>query len=122
MIQTYLNVLKNHYADFNGRARRRDYWTFVLGFIAIMVVFNILTLVLGRIPVVGTIVSLAGALVALAHLVPTIAAGVRRMHDIGKPGWFIVLSFIPLVNFYYIYLAVQDSQAGENEHGANPKA
>ena len=116
MIQTYLNVLKNHYADFNGRARRRDYWTFVLGFIAIMVVFNILTLVLGRIPVVGTIVSLAGALVALAHLVPLIAAGVRRMHDVGKPGWFII---IPL---YSLYLALQDSQASENEHGANPKA
>ena len=116
MIQTYLNVLKNHYADFNGRARRRDYWTFVLINFAIIVVLMVLA------NAVASFFSIIQGLFSLAILVPTIAAGVRRMHDIGKPGWFIVLSFIPLVNFYYIYLAVQDSQAGENEHGANPKA
>lgn len=95
------------YATFEGRARRSEYWYFCLfGFIV--------SLLLGWIPVVGM-------LIGLALLLPSIAVFVRRMHDIGKSGWWYLLVFVPLVNLVLIYFAILDSQTGTNEYGANPK-
>lgn len=62
-----------------------------------------------------------GIILGLALLVPTLAVGARRLHDIGKSGWFLLLGLIPLVNFYLIYLLAQDGVPGANEYGANPK-
>lgn len=83
------------YAKFDGRARRSEYWWFYL-----------LSNVVCCIPVIGMIV-------VWACIVPMIAVGWRRMHDIGKPGWFV------LIPFYSLYLAAQPS-VGPNEFGAAP--
>ncbi len=106
-MEWYLKVVKDNYANFNGRARRKEYWMFVL--------FNmIISFVLGF---VGGLIDFPyiSSIYSLAVLVPSIAVGVRRMHDVGKSGWFL------LIPFYNLYLAVQDSEAGSNEYGANPK-
>lgn len=102
----YIKVLQN-YANFNGRARRSEYWYFVL--------FNFLiSIVLGFIG--GAIgFELIGTLYSLAVLLPSLAVAVRRMHDVGKSGWFI------LIPIYNLILACTDSQVGENEYGPNPK-
>jgi len=102
----YIKVLQN-YANFNGRARRSEYWYFVL--------FNFLiSIVLGFIG--GAIgFELIGTLYSLAVLLPSLAVAVRRMHDVGKSGWFI------LIPIYNLILACTDSQAGDNEYGPNPK-
>ena len=102
----YIKVLQN-YANFNGRARRSEYWYFVL--------FNfIISIVLGFIA--GAIgFELLVTLYSLAVLIPSIAVGVRRMHDVGKSGWFI------LIPIYNLVLACTDSLAGDNEYGPNPK-
>jgi uncharacterized membrane protein YhaH (DUF805 family) len=103
----YLKVLQN-YATFNGRARRSEYWYFFL--------FNIIiSFVVGFICGILEIPQLANVY-SLALLVPSIAVGVRRMHDVGKSGWFI------LIPIYNLVLACTEGTQGENEYGADPKA
>ena len=110
----WLRNLKEHYADFNGRARRKQFWMFIL----FNVIFGIVFLILAQL--VSFLAILSG-LFSLAVLVPTIAVGVRRLHDIGKSGWFYLLILVPFANFWLIYLLATDSQPGTNEYGANPK-
>lgn len=113
-MEWYLKVLKQHYADFNGRARRQEYWMYTLFNIIALVVLVILTKV-------SSIFGILYAIYALGTLLPSLAVTVRRLHDIGKSGWFVLISLIPIVSLYLIYLLVQDSQPGTNEYGANPK-
>lgn len=103
----YFKVLQN-YANFSGRARRSEYWYFVL--------FNfIISLVLGFVGVAINFEFL-GNIYSLAVLIPSLAVAVRRMHDVGKSGWFI------LIPIYNLILACTDSQPGDNEYGPNPKS
>jgi len=87
----YLAVLKN-YAGFSGRARRKEYWTFVL----FNVIFSIVALILDYL--VGTVV-LFIILYALAVLIPGIAVLVRRLHDVGKSGWWYFISLVLAISF-----------------------
>jgi len=103
----YLKVLQN-YAIFSGRARRSEYWYFVLFNLIITVVLALLGLLMET-----TILS---NIYTFAVLVPSIAVGVRRMHDVGKSGWFL------LIPIYNLILACTDGTQGDNEYGANPKS
>lgn len=116
----YLKVLKQ-YADFNGRARRKEYWMFVLFNIIFSIVAMILDNILG-IAIGGIGYGLLYGLYVLAVLIPSIAVAVRRLHDIGKSGWMILISLIPLIGaIWLLVLLVTDSNSGENEYGPNPK-
>jgi len=106
-MEWYLVVLKK-YAEFNGRARRKEFWMFILINLIISIVFNILASI-------ASFFSIIGLLYSLAVLVPNIAVGVRRMHDTGRPGWWII---IPIINIIY---ACEDSKPGPNQYGPNPK-
>jgi uncharacterized membrane protein YhaH (DUF805 family) len=115
----YLGVLRK-YAEFKGRARRREYWMFVLFNIIISVVLSIIDRVIGN-PEMG--LGILGTLYALAVLVPSIAVGVRRLHDTNRSGWWLLISLIPCIGFVVLLIfMVQDSQAGDNQYGLNPKA
>ncbi|MBF0519479.1 MAG: DUF805 domain-containing protein [Nitrospirae bacterium] len=105
----YLAVLKK-YAVFNGRARRKEYWMFIL--------FNfIISFLLGFIEgLVGSSYGILSKIYNLAVMLPAIAAGIRRMHDVGKSGWFV------LIPFYNLYLAVSEGTKGDNRYGPDPKA
>lgn len=117
----YLMALKK-YAEFQGRAQRKEYWMFTL--------FNFLAMVL--LGVVGALLGGGGegglgdvlqGLYGLGVLVPGIAVTVRRLHDIGKSGWWGLVALIPLIgSLILIYFAVKDSQPESNEYGPNPKA
>lgn len=102
----YLKVLKQ-YADFSGRARRSEYWYFALFNVLISFGIGIIAALL-NFPLLGTLYS-------LAVLIPGIAVAVRRMHDVGKSGWFI------LIPIYNIILAFTDGDSGDNKYGPNPK-
>lgn len=111
----YIKVLKN-YAKFDGRAQRAEFWYFVL--------FNILIsfaigFVAGILAVsnesLGKIAGVAGNLYSLGVLIPSIAVGVRRMHDTNHSGWWYIL---PIVNLIF---ACTDSDPGPNRFGPNPK-
>jgi len=105
----YLKVLKQ-YADFNGRSRRKEYWMFFLinFIISYTISFIAVFLDIYSLEILSTIYS-------LAVLVPSIAVGVRRMHDVGKSGWYL------LIPIYNLILACTDSEAGPNKWGQNPK-
>lgn len=102
----YLHVLKN-YANFNGRARRKEYWMFFL--INILISFGLAG--------VGGIFELEilSTIYTFAVLIPSIAVAVRRMHDVDKSGWFIL---IPIYNFI---LGVTEGTKGSNQYGNDPK-
>ncbi|WP_298448895.1 DUF805 domain-containing protein [uncultured Marinobacter sp.] len=116
----YLQVLKK-YAVFNGRARRAEYWWFVL--------FNIIiSLALGAIDgVTGTFspeagLGLLGGLYTLAVLLPSLAVTVRRLHDTGRSGWWFLMVFVPLIGaIVLLVFMVLDSKPGQNQYGPNPK-
>ena len=116
----YLKVLKQ-YADFNGRARRKEYWMFVLFNMIFAIVAMILDNILG-IAIEGVGYGPLYGLYALAVLIPGLAVGVRRLHDVGKSRWMILLALIPLIGaIWLIVLMVTDSNPGENQYGQNPK-
>jgi uncharacterized membrane protein YhaH (DUF805 family) len=101
------------YATFSGRARRSEYWYFALFSFVVGLVTSILDGILGT----GFLYILS----ALALLVPSLAVGVRRLHDISKSGWLLLVGLIPFVGFIVLIVwFVQDSH-GPNEHGPSPK-
>ncbi|MFN2547855.1 MAG: DUF805 domain-containing protein [Myxococcales bacterium] len=111
----YVEVLKK-YADFSGRARRRDYWMFVLINFLIACALGVLGMMFRGAAVLSWLYS-------LAVLVPSLAVAVRRMHDIGKSGWWLLIGFIPLVGAIILLVwACTDGERGDNEYGPDPKS
>ncbi|MCL4117892.1 UNVERIFIED_CONTAM: hypothetical protein GTU68_045002 [Idotea baltica] len=112
----YLKVLKQ-YADFTGRARRKEYWMFVLINILISWTFVLLDYIAGT-----TIFDSINTIYSIAILVPSVAVAVRRLHDIGNSGWYYLLVFIPIIGWIWLLiLFVTDSESGTNKWGPNPK-
>lgn len=109
MIEYYLAPWKK-FADFNGRARRSEYWWFVLGNTIIQYALIGIGTYLG----INAII-LASTVFSFVVLIPSIAAIVRRMHDVGKSGWYC------LIPIYNLILAFTDSEPGTNQYGPNPK-
>ncbi|MCR5455054.1 MAG: DUF805 domain-containing protein [Bacteroidales bacterium] len=116
-MQEYLNVIKNHYADFEGRARRREYWMFFLFNFLIAMVLSFLAT-----KTESMLVNIVSTLYSLAVLLPGIAVGIRRLHDTGKSGWYLLIGLIPFVGaIILIVFFIMDSQPGDNQYGPNPK-
>ncbi|WP_433168765.1 DUF805 domain-containing protein [Kribbella sp. CA-247076] len=122
-MQWYIDVLKK-YAVFSGRARRKEYWMFVLFNVIVSIILSILDRALGL--TYGSGASQSGwlsTIYSLAVLIPSIAVGVRRMHDTNRSGWWILINLIPCVGFiWFIVLAAQEGTAGDNQYGPDPKA
>ena len=116
----YLSVLKK-YAVFSGRSRRKEYWMFILfnsiAGIAAVLLDNVL---FGVAPdAIGPL----GGVYSLAVLIPSLAVSVRRLHDVGKSGWFLLIALIPAIGaIWLLVLMCIDGEPGENRFGANPKA
>jgi len=107
--------------DFNGRARRKEFWMFALFNAIFFTVIIILDKVLGKYFIVFKFSPLS-MLFLLATSAPTLAVSVRRLHDVGKSGWMRLIIFIPLIGFIWILvLMVSDGNPGENQYGQNPK-
>ena len=116
----YLEVLKK-YIVFDGRARRKEYWYFVLFNIIISVVLSFVDNLIGTVNV-DTGAGMIGGVYSLAVLIPGLAVSVRRLHDTGRSGWWLLLIFIPIIGWIALLVFnVQDSQPEANEYGSNPK-
>ncbi len=97
------------YAELDGRARRQEYWMFLLINIGISVVLSIFSGILGM-------------LYSLAVFVPSITVGVRRLHDTGRSGWWLLIGLIPAIGtLIVLVLMALEGDMGRNEYGADPK-
>lgn len=105
----YVGVLKK-YAEFNGRARRKEYWMF---FLFSLIISMVITYGIGMVS--SSLAGILSLVYSLGVLCPSIAVGVRRMHDTNHSGWWLL---VPLVNLVF---ACTEGTPGPNEYGPNPK-
>ena len=132
----WLECFTKHYADFSGRARRREYWGTMLFNVLIQIGLNIIlsivsTILFSSIEINGEVTfsplffllpDIPIYIYGLVWLLPGLAVAVRRLHDIGKSGWNLLWILLPIVGaIMLIYWYCQDSQPEENKWGANPK-
>ena len=116
----YLNVLKQ-YAVFKGRARRKEYWFFILFNLIASVVLTAIDFMTGLLDAELGIGLLSG-LYSLAVLVPSLAVTVRRLHDTDRSGWWLLIGLVPLLGaIVLLVFMLLDGTPGDNQHGANPK-
>ena len=131
IIESFRRVLTHHYADFKGRAPRTEFWRYILVYLVISILLDILG------------IRLLSTVVGLALLVPTLAITVRRLHDVGKSGWLVLIPIVPafltlslfylswllgvvfalatvLCSAYLIYLYVLPGMVGPNQFGPDP--
>lgn len=121
-MEWYLKVVRDNYANFTGRARRKEYWMFAL-FNGIFIIG--IMLVSGGIAAATDMPAIMGLymIYALGVLVPSLAVVVRRLHDVGKSGWFYLIGLIPLIGPIWIFvLLVTEGDTGPNQYGPDPKA
>lgn len=128
----YLTVVRDNYANFQGRARRKEYWMFMLVHIIIWLVLYLIIAIfspseeallngasLGFIPML-----MSGLLLIyiLATLVPTLAVTARRLHDTDRSGWWQLLNLIPLLSLIVLVFTILEGTRGDNRFGPDPKA
>jgi len=101
------NLTTAAYADFRGRASRSEYWWFYLFSALVLFAAVVIDLLLLN-------------LVALALFIPTLATSVRRLHDVGRSGWWLLLGALPFGGFIILYWSVRASDPGANRYGEGP--
>jgi uncharacterized membrane protein YhaH (DUF805 family) len=118
LLENYLAVLYK-YTVIEGRARRKEFWQFLLVNLIVGFVLGIF----GAIPVLGQLFRLVASLFSLAIMVPNFTVGVRRLHDRDKSGWFLLIMLIPLVGgIILLVFCAMEGTHGNNKYGADPKA
>lgn len=109
----FIDPVKNHYADFSGRASRKDYWMFALVYVILSAIVAVIEGVLH--------INFLGIIFALIVLVPVLAIGARRLHDTGLSGWWQLLSLIPVAGaLILMVLLVRKGEESANKYGMNP--
>lgn len=119
-MEWYVKVLR-HYGDFKGRARRKEYWMFFL----YNVLFSMGAMMLDHafdLTYEGVEYGPIYIGYGFGMIIPQIAVVVRRLHDIGKAGWMILVVLIPFIGgIWLLFMLATNSQPGENQYGPNPK-
>ena len=109
----FFQALKQ-FADFKGRARRKEYWMFYLFYIVFYIILSMIDMALGTF--IHTFVF------AIALLIPSISIAARRLHDTGRTGWWQLILFVPLIGFIVMLIFLVQDSHDDNEYGPNPKA
>lgn len=122
LIDWFKKVVLNNYVNFEGRARRKEYWNYLLVYLAIYI--SLYIVVFAAASVSGTIAGIISVLLiifALGMLIPSLGVAVRRLHDVDKSGWFLLLNLVPFGGFYVLYLLITEGTIGTNQYGNDPK-
>ncbi len=115
----YLMALKK-YATFSGRAQRSEYWFFILFYLIGFILLAVIDGIIGTLsPEVG--IGILSGIFMLIHILPSIGVSVRRLHDIGKSGWWYFLVIIPLVGPIVLLIFMATDSKEDNQYGPNPK-
>lgn len=116
----FIGVFKKAF-NFSDRSRRTEYWMFTLIAIIISIALTVIDAVVGLELAEG--VGILSTLFSLLIIIPGLSLTVRRLHDIGKSGWWVLITLIPLVGVIVLLVfTVKDSEPSSNEYGMNPKA
>ena len=115
----YLGVLKK-YAVFSGRAQRAEYWYFTLFNMIATIILMLLDVMLGTFDA-QTGHGLLSGIYALAVFIPSLAVSVRRLHDIGKSGWWLLIALIPIIGIILLIVWFATDSKEDNQYGKNPK-
>jgi len=114
----YLGIAIKKFADFNGRARRKEFWYFFLA----NVVINTALWILSAVPILGWLFIIVAWVFSLAVIIPNLAIGVRRLHDTNRTGLWLLLALIPLVGAIILIIwAATEGTHGSNQYGPDPK-
>jgi len=115
LINYWKKVVLENYANFEGRARRAEFWWYVLAGICISIVLNILA-------AIASVLVILSLIYGLGVLIPGIAVGIRRLHDTDKSGWWLLIGIIPLVGaiVLIVFFATEGTRA-PNQWGPSPK-
>lgn len=110
----YYGLFWKNFFNFDGRSRRAEYWYALLGIVLTSFVVGIIAGLLG--------IGLLSSIWELVILIPSIAISIRRLHDIGKSGWWVLINFIPLIGFIVLLVwACKEGDHGDNAYGPDPK-
>lgn len=121
-IESVMKTIQENYCNFNGRARRSEYWWFCLANVIVSFVLSIVGGLLAAMTDIKVLPIILSIIYSLAVLLPGIGLVVRRLHDIGKSGWYYFIGLIPCVGAILLIIwFCQDSQQGPNEYGDSPK-
>ena len=130
-MEWYLKVMRDNYTNFSGRARRKEYWMFSLVYVIILTGCTVLDNVLGTVFMMdaGPLGEIsmgygwAYTICGLLHFIPGMALGVRRLHDLGKSGWFYLILLIPFIGVAWLLIIFCfEGKKEDNKYGPNPKA
>ena len=130
-MEWYLKVMRDNYTNFSGRARRKEYWMFTLVYVIILIACTVLDNVLGTVFMIdggplgeismgyGWVYTICG----LVHFIPGLALVVRRLHDLGKSGWFYLIILFPIIGalVLLVFFCIE-GQKEDNKWGPDPKA
>ncbi len=113
----FKNCISNDYANFNGRARRSEFWYFTLfNLLTIILIYIFSNLIFGE-----EFASILNILISLLLFTPTIAVTIRRLHDVNLSGWFIAIQVIPFGGLFLLIKFCQDGDRHTNKYGTDPK-
>jgi len=120
---SYVNKAFRHYLIFRGRARRKEYWSWMLFYTAAyLLTFGLIGALEGDTSPPALFLSLLALIVFVLFIPPTIAVSVRRLHDTGRSGLWFLLNFVPLGSLVLLLFYLQRGQPGENRYGPDPRA
>ena len=118
LIDNFKQVVTSKYADFKGRADRKEYWLFVLAMIVISLVLGLFTSLFAKIKLLYILFAVLSGAVSLALLIPSLAVTVRRLHDIGKGDGWIFISLIPFIGaIWLLILLIMQGELDKNRFG-----
>lgn len=121
--QTAVRTCLSKYVDFQGRARRPEYWWFILFVVLGSLVLGTLDAMIFGTTETGDQIGILSAIFSLAVVLPSLAVAIRRLHDTDRSGWWILLGLIPVVGFLVLlYFYVQKGTEGDNRFGPEPPA
>jgi len=121
LLMQWLKEVIAKYATFRGRARRREYWRYILYYVIAFVALVLVDMLTGTFNMESQLGFLSG-LFLLFMLIPSVAVAVRRLHDTERSGWWVLLALLPLIGqLVLLFFFIQEGDEGDNAYGPDPK-
>ena len=123
LFRNFKECVTTKFATFSGRARRREFWLFALFTWIVSCVLQIISVAAQGSVVISVLVAIVSLLFSLFLFIPGLAIYVRRLHDTGRSGWWLLIALLPLIGaIVLLVFFCTAGTVGENEYGADPKA